>query len=180
ASLVDYEDSDEEEKMPSPPGLSACVTEERGKHNYICSEASSSSSSWTPIRNHFIGMGYSALVVDEAIHEVDCEEQEEVEVKEATQNHDLEEDSKNLDNTLATLVGAPRYHPFWVRGDLQRQKVTVLIDNGATHNFIDESLVVRMGLKVEDFKGFNVTVANGYSLPCTRKIPQVNITLGRH
>ncbi|GLJ41465.1 hypothetical protein SUGI_0858150 [Cryptomeria japonica] len=54
--------------MASPPV--ACITEERDRPNKMCSEVSSSNSSWLPIRSRFIGMGYNSLVVDEAIQEV--------------------------------------------------------------------------------------------------------------
>ncbi|KAH9290817.1 hypothetical protein KI387_034934, partial [Taxus chinensis] len=54
---------------------------------------------------------------------------------------------------------------------LHGQGVSVLIDNRATYNFIDESLTAKMDLKVEDFKGFTVKVADDYSIPCTRRSP---------
>lgn len=51
---------------------------------------------------------------------------------------------EHLGGMLAALSGAPRYHSFRVRGILQGQRVTVLIDIGATHNFIDKGLVAVM------------------------------------
>jgi len=46
-----------------------------------------------------------------------------------------------------------------------------LVDSGATHNFIDEGLVVKKGLKAEDFQGFSVTVADGFAMSCTKMVP---------
>lgn len=46
-----------------------------------------------------------------------------------------------------------------------------LVDSRATHNFIDEGLVVKRGLHVEDFPRFSVTIADGFQLSCTRVVP---------
>ena len=56
----------------------------------------------------------------------------------------------------------------------------MLIDCGATHNFIDHTLVERRGLSIEEFKGFIVVVAGGGHMECTRWIPKLNITLGNY
>jgi hypothetical protein len=47
---------------------------------------------------------------------------------------------------IATLSGVPRFHTFRVHGVLQGQCVTVLIDGGETHNFIDATLVAKRGI----------------------------------
>lgn len=56
--------------------------------------------------------------------------------------------------------------------------MTILIDRGVTHYFIDGGLVTRMGLKTKDSKGFNVTLENGCALTCNRRIHQLELTLG--
>jgi hypothetical protein len=43
--------------------------------------------------------------------------------------------------TLASISGVPKYNTFKMRGVLQGQKVSVLIDGGASHNFIDSALL---------------------------------------
>jgi hypothetical protein len=58
-----------------------------------------------------------------------------------------EEEATGHDNTtkerytLASISGVPKYNNFKMRGVLQGQKVSVLIDGGASHNFIDSSLL---------------------------------------
>jgi hypothetical protein len=42
--------------------------------------------------------------------------------------------------------------------------MTYLVDGGATHNFIDASLVARRGLRTEEFQEFHVAVADGYTM----------------
>ena len=57
-----------------------------------------------------------------------------------------------------------------MKGVLNGQRVVCLVDSGATYNFIDEGLVRRRVLHVEDFLGINVTVVGGFSMSCTRKV----------
>jgi hypothetical protein len=82
--------------------------------------------------------------------------------------------------TIATLSGVPRYYTFRIRGILQGQRVTTLIDGGATHNFIDATLVTRRHIPTEEFEGFNVVVADGYNMTCTQRIRGLDVTLGNY
>jgi hypothetical protein len=56
--------------------------------------------------------------------------------------------------TIATLSGVPRYNTLRLKGLVQGQRMIALVDGGATHNFIDASLVARRGLHTEEFEGF--------------------------
>jgi hypothetical protein len=47
---------------------------------------------------------------------------------------------------IATLSDVPRYDTLCIRGIIQGQWAIALIDGGATHNFIDASLVSRQAL----------------------------------
>ncbi|KAH9297414.1 hypothetical protein KI387_029096, partial [Taxus chinensis] len=60
------------------------------------------------------------------------------------------------------------------------KRVRVLSDSGATHNYIDASLVERRGSQTKDFEGFNRVLANGESLQCTWLVPQVSIMMGNY
>jgi hypothetical protein len=42
---------------------------------------------------------------------------------------------------LASISGVPKFNTFRMRGVLQGQRVSVLIDGGASHNFIDATLL---------------------------------------
>ena len=55
-----------------------------------------------------------------------------------------------------------------------------MIDSGATHNFIDASLVNKRQIPLEDFEGFSVMVADGRKIACTQWIPQLSIMMGNH
>jgi hypothetical protein len=82
--------------------------------------------------------------------------------------------------TLASISGVPKYNTFRMRGALQGQKVSVLIDGGASHNFIDSALLKRRHIPTVEFEGFKVEVAGGSTMPCNRYIPGMKLTLGRH
>ena len=55
-----------------------------------------------------------------------------------------------------------------------------MLDNGATLNFINSSLVKRRGLQIEAHQGFDVKVARGTILSCTHLVPQLSISMGNH
>ena len=56
--------------------------------------------------------------------------------------------------------------------------MTILLDSGETHNFFDEDFFMKRGLKVEAFEGFNITLADGFTMPCTQVVKQLKMTLG--
>jgi hypothetical protein len=81
---------------------------------------------------------------------------------------------------IATLSGVPRYDTLRIRGTIQGQWEIALIDGGATHNFIDASLVSRQALRIEEFEGFDVVVANGHTVECLDKVLDLEIKLGNY
>jgi hypothetical protein len=60
------------------------------------------------------------------------------------------------------------------------EKVSILIDGGASHNFIGSALLRRSHIPTIEFEGFKVEVAGGRTMPCDRYIPSMKLTLGRH
>lgn len=54
----------------------------------------------------------------------------------------------------------------------------MLIDSGATHNFIDKDLVPKRRLMVEDFSRFKMIIAEDFTIPCIEVIRQLKISLG--
>ena len=81
---------------------------------------------------------------------------------------------------MASMSRLPRYNTFRVRGVLHGHKVTLLIDSGAFHNFIDAALVDRREISTEEFEGFTVIIPGGYKMECTRWITKLKITLGNY
>jgi hypothetical protein len=55
-----------------------------------------------------------------------------------------------------------------------------VIDGGATHNFIDSTLIARRHILTEEFEGFNMVVAYGNNVTCTERIKELEVTLGNY
>jgi hypothetical protein len=81
---------------------------------------------------------------------------------------------------ITTLSGVPRYDTLWIRGTIQGQRAIALIDGGATHNFIDASLVSRQALQTEEFEGFDVAVADGHTVECLDRVLDLEVKLGNY
>jgi hypothetical protein len=97
--------------------------------------------------------------------------------EEETTCHDSMAEEKS---TLASISGVPKYNTFRMRGVLQGQKVSIWIDGGASHNFIDSTLLRRRRIPTIEFEGFKVEVTGGSTMSCDRYIPGMKLTLGRH
>ena len=92
-----------------------------------------------------------------------------------------EEEEPTLEiGKIAILLGGPRFHTLRLKGNIQGQKVTVLVDRGATHNFIDEGLLERRNLQDQPFNGFIVIIPGNNSMDCTKWIPKLQVTIGNH
>ena len=56
-----------------------------------------------------------------------------------------------IGGALASLRGVPKYLNLRVQGFILNQRVSMLIDSGATHNFIDAQLVQRRVIPTDAF-----------------------------
>jgi hypothetical protein len=115
----------------------------------------------------------------------DNEEEEEIDQIQNMEAETIETEEEQITGqdsmaTLASISGVPKYNTFRMRGVLQGQRVSVLIDGGASHNFIDSTLLKRRHIPTVEFEGFKVEVAGGGTMPCDRYIPGMKLTLGRH
>ena len=81
---------------------------------------------------------------------------------------------------LVALRGVPKYLTLRVRGTVHGQGVSVLVDNGATHNFIDAQMVERRGIQTESFNGFSVLVPGDQTMMCARYVPELSVTMGTY
>ena len=73
--------------------------------------------------------------------------------------------------TIASMSGVPKFNTFKIKGVVQGQRETLLIDGGDSHNFIDIAMVERRHLPTVEFEGYLVEVARGRTIACDRYIP---------
>jgi hypothetical protein len=69
---------------------------------------------------------------------------------------------------MASKSTFPRYHTFRFIGVLQGHKVAILIDGGASYNFIYANMVERRGILIEEFDGFTVVIPGGHQMSCNK------------
>jgi hypothetical protein len=81
---------------------------------------------------------------------------------------------------IATLSSVPRYDTLCIRGIIHGQQTITLIDGGATHKFIDSSLVSRRALQIEEFDRFDVAVADGHTVECLDRVPNLEMKLSNY
>lgn len=76
----------------------------------------------------------------------------------------LDQDSPRVEGTLGSMIaslhGVKKYLTLKIVGQVGGQDVMLLIDPGASHNFIDASSAEK-NLKTKGFEGFKVSNANG-------------------
>ncbi|XP_020258301.1 uncharacterized protein LOC109834681 [Asparagus officinalis] len=95
-------------------------------------------------------------------------------VTEEDVNDSLEEEAGHVAVELAEslLRGAPSIsvqafsgitasHTIRIVGYYKNQAISILIDSGSTHNFINSKLVKKLGLTVTEYSNFDVLVASG-------------------
>ena len=63
--------------------------------------------------------------------------------------------------SVQALSGINDSHTIRVVGYYKNQAVSILIDSGSTHNFINSKLVKKLGLLVTESNSFDVLVASG-------------------
>ncbi|RWW37369.1 hypothetical protein BHE74_00057534 [Ensete ventricosum] len=64
-----------------------------------------------------------------------------------------------------------------VGGFLKQQLITILINTESTNNFMNNKVVVRMALPIEDCSKFDIKVADRRLLKCDRRCPRVKLLL---
>ncbi|KAG2689172.1 hypothetical protein I3760_09G128300 [Carya illinoinensis] len=63
--------------------------------------------------------------------------------------------------SLHAILGSSNPKTMRIRGKIGNQSVTILIDSGSTHNFLDPAILNRVPLTIHEEERVNVKVANG-------------------
>ncbi|GJZ74597.1 putative mitochondrial protein [Tanacetum coccineum] len=101
-----------------------------------------------------VSRSLQVLLVDE---EEEYEEEDGEELKMATDHVHLD----MVEVSLNSVMGFTPNRTMKLRGKIGDREVAVLIDCGATHNFISSKIVEELRLAVSDSGTFNVTLGNG-------------------
>jgi hypothetical protein len=99
------------------------------------------------------------------------EEGDDVDMEIVTPEEDIPEIS------FHALVGTNHPQTFRVIGRVGNTAVTVLIDGGSTHNFIDQSTTTKLGLHVIRGKTIQVTVGNKEIIECTGRCLGLSLSI---
>lgn len=73
----------------------------------------------------------------------------------------FEEKAPPAEISLNALCGSQSYNTIRLQGQVKNQKVSILVDSGSTHSFIDSKLVKQLGLVAEMVTALTVIVADG-------------------
>ena len=102
---------------------------------------------------------------DEVLNEHNQKTIEDV-VSESHQRFD--EKQAKLEISIHAITSSSHPHTIRVVRVLRKTNITILLDNGSTHNFIDPFLVLKLWLPIVKDNHFQVTVANRTKLNCDR------------
>lgn len=70
----------------------------------------------------------------------------------------------NFNISLQALYGIPSMHTIRLQGFIKSQPVTILVDSGSTHSYLNSKIAKKLNLPITKSKNYEVTVANGEKL----------------
>lgn len=73
----------------------------------------------------------------------------------------LEEEETPMTVSINSIVGLTNLQTLKLLGHIGEGEVIVMIDSGATHNFISLKIVEKLGVPVKESSGFGVSLGNG-------------------
>ena len=82
--------------------------------------------------------------------------------------------------SLYALLGSPSRGTMRMRGKINGHWITILIDIGSTHNFLDTAILVILQLSLDLTLTFEVKVANGATILTQGVCANVRISMQRH
>ncbi|KAH9657900.1 hypothetical protein KPL70_023267 [Citrus sinensis] len=89
----------------------------------------------------------------------------------------LEELLEIVEVSLKAFTGGTPQNTMRLKGNLKKHGVTILIDSGSTHNFLNPSLAKQCGCLVTTTTQFQVTVADGGVINSSRKCSHVPVNI---
>jgi hypothetical protein len=78
------------------------------------------------------------------------------------------------------FIGINTQQTLKIQGYIEKKKVTMLIDFGSTHNFINYKLAKDLNCFVFPAPEFQVMIVDGGSINCSRKCRIINLNMGEY
>ncbi|TYK13876.1 Ty3/gypsy retrotransposon protein [Cucumis melo var. makuwa] len=102
------------------------------------------------------------LVVKEGGEELEIVEEEFFDAEAEMKQVDVQSvENLNIELSLNSVVGLNNPGTMKVKGRVGEEEVVILIDCGATHNFIAEDLVTRLGVTLQETPNYGVILGSG-------------------
>jgi hypothetical protein len=119
---------------------------------------------------------------DKKLFYIDCEEEEEQEQEPSQDENVGEISSEELNPTIScnALAGTNTPQTLKIEGYIKKKKVIVLIHSGSTHNFIHYKLDKALDCFIYPVLEFQVMIAIGGTINCSRKFHKINLTMGEY
>lgn len=92
----------------------------------------------------------------------ELEEEETEIVEEEDGENGIEEDAVHI--SVHALSGIPSYRTMRIKGKVKKCPITILIDSGSTHNFLDPAVAKRSGQQPQATSPLAVVVVDGTRL----------------
>lgn len=87
------------------------------------------------------------------------------------------EQEGEMEISLHALSGTFNPRMLRLSGSIEGHQLTVLVDSGSTHNFIQRSVAYRLGIAIKALLEFRVFIGSGDFLTCMEICPQVPIKI---
>ncbi|KAA8522988.1 hypothetical protein F0562_009411 [Nyssa sinensis] len=94
---------------------------------------------------------------------IEAEEEEDV-FEDVVQEMEKEDVQEELQISVHALSGSLSYKTMRIKGKVKKNVVTILIDSGSTHNFLDPAMAKRAGASIQFTNPLTVVVADGTKL----------------
>lgn len=81
---------------------------------------------------------------------------------------------------LHAMFGLPSSETFRIYGTIKNARLTILIDSGSTHNFLQPRVAQFLHLPVETTQPLRVLVGNGSVLDCNQRCTDTQLSIQGH
>lgn len=112
------------------------------------------------------------IITEEEEAPLEAETEQEVAMMIQGEEGELLQIENNCGISIHAITGTKGFHTIKLQGQGKGKPISMLLDSGSTHNFISQTLVKKIQLTTEPCFPIKVTVENGETISCKRKITQ--------